>query len=39
VDANEVVVTAKYQSIGYTISANFLFTVKDGLIVAWEMGY
>ncbi len=36
---NEVVVKGQYSSRGYTNKANFLFTVKDGLITSWRMRY
>ncbi|MGN0003791.1 MAG: nuclear transport factor 2 family protein [Sphingobacterium composti] len=39
ISGNEVVVTGQYSSIGYTNKANFLFTVKDGLITSWRMRY
>lgn len=38
-NGNEVVVTGQYSSIGYTNKANFLFTVKDGEIMSWQMRY
>lgn len=39
VTGNEVVVTGQYSSVGYTNKANFLFTVKDGQIMSWQMRY
>lgn len=39
VDGNKVVVTGQYSSIGYTNKANFLFSVKDGKIMSWQMRY
>lgn len=39
VNDNEVIVTGQYSSIGYTNKANFLFKVKDGKIVSWQMRY
>lgn len=36
---NEVVVKGQYSSQGYSNKANFLFTVKDGLITSWRMRY
>ncbi|WP_197496161.1 nuclear transport factor 2 family protein [Maribacter hydrothermalis] len=39
VNGNEVVVTGQYSSEGYTNKANFLFTVKDGQIMSWQMRY
>lgn len=39
VNDNEVIVTGQYSSVGYTNKANFLFTVKDGLIMSWRMRY
>jgi len=39
VDGNSVVVTGQYSSIGYTNKANFLFSVKDGKIMSWQMRY
>ncbi|PZX43304.1 ketosteroid isomerase-like protein [Nonlabens dokdonensis] len=36
---NEVVVTGQYSSEGYTNKANFLFFVKEGKIMSWQMRY
>lgn len=37
VNGNEVVVRGQYSSMGYTSTANFLFTVEDGLITSWRI--
>lgn len=39
INENQVVVTGQYSSQGYTNKANFLFTVKNGLITSWRMKY
>lgn len=39
VNGNQVVVTGQYSSEGYTNKANFLFTVKNGEIMSWQMRY
>lgn len=39
VNNNEVVVTGQYSSVGYTNKANFLFSVKEGKIMSWQMRY
>lgn len=39
VDQNQVIVTGQYSSKGYTNKADFLFKVKDGKIVSWQMRY
>ncbi|MCH7407910.1 nuclear transport factor 2 family protein [Belliella sp. DSM 111904] len=36
---NQVVVKGQYASIGYSNKANFLFTVREGLITSWRMRY
>lgn len=39
VNNNQVVVTGQYSSEGYTNKANFLFSIKDGKIMSWQMRY
>lgn len=39
ISENEVVVKGQYSSQGYTNTANFLFTVENGLISSWRMRY
>lgn len=39
ISENEVIVKGQYSSLGYTNTANFLFTVENGLITSWRMRY
>lgn len=39
VNGNEVIVRGQYSSRGYSSKADFLFTVKNGLITSWRMRY
>lgn len=39
VNGNEVIVLGQYSSRGYSSTANFLFTVENGLITSWRIRY